>query len=161
VYLPEGQWYDFWTEQIFSGPTHILADAPLERMPIYIRAGAILPSAPDMAYSDEHPLDVLTLDVYAGEGAFTLYEDDGQSFEYELGKFCTTSYRVQRTDTGLSIELGARSGQYVPAPRNRVLRVHGVDEKAAKRQPEAAYDVEKRILTLQIGRDGERIELEI
>jgi alpha-glucosidase len=156
VYLPEGQWYDFWTEALITGPANILAAAPLECMPIYIRAGAILPTAPDMAYTDERPLDVLTLEVYAGNGAFTLYEDDGFSFEYEQGRFCTTSYRVQQSDTGLgglSIEGGARTGAYVPVTRKLVLRVHGVDAGPASNNPDAAYDAERRILTMTVEQD--------
>src|SRR6266516_1439788 len=75
VYLPAGAWYDWWTNELIAGPTHLLAYAPLERMPLYIRAGAIIPSGPDLRYADERPLDPLTLDLYPGTGAFTLYED--------------------------------------------------------------------------------------
>ena len=100
VYLPEGEWYDWWTGDKLAGPAHLLAYAPLERIPLYVRAGAIIPGGPDLNYVDEYPLDPLTLDIYPGNGEFTLYEDDGHSFEYEQGQFCTTSYTLRQWGIG-------------------------------------------------------------
>ena len=114
VYLPVGDWYDWWTDEMLTGPAHLLAYAPLERMPLYVRAGAIIPSGPELHYADEYPLDPLTLDVYPGNGVFTLYEDDGHSFEYEQGQFCTTSYTLRQTENRLVFEIGAREGSLHP-----------------------------------------------
>jgi alpha-glucosidase len=154
VYLPTGAWYDWWTDELIAGPKHLLAYAPLERMPLYVRAGAIIPSGPDLGYADERPLDPLTLDLYPGNGAFTLYEDDGHSFEYEQGQFRTTSYMLRRTADRLVFEIGAREGAYVPPARRLLIRVRAVDEQAAEGHPGASYDPDRRLLTLQIDDDG-------
>ncbi|OLE04774.1 MAG: alpha-glucosidase [Ktedonobacter sp. 13_1_20CM_4_53_11] len=154
VYLPEGAWYDWWTDELIAGPIHLLAYAPLERMPLYVRAGTIIPSGPDLRYADERPLDPLTLDLYLDHGAFTLYEDDGHSFEYEHGQFCTTSYTLRRTEDRLAFEISAREGAYVPPARRLLIRVHAVDEQAAEGHRSANYDPDRRLLTLQVDDDG-------
>ncbi len=154
VYLPEGVWYDWWTNELLNGPLHLLAYAPLERMPFYVRAGAIIPSGPDQHYADERPLDPLTLDLYPGNGAFTLYEDDGYSFEYEHGQFSTTSYTLHQTADRLVFEIGVREGAYVPTARRLLIRVHAVGEQAAEGHPGASYDSVHRLLTLEFDDDG-------
>ena len=128
VYLPRGGWYDWWTDALLGAddrPMSLLADAPLERLPLYARAGAIIPHGPAMQYTDERPLDTLTLDLFPGSGAFTLYEDDGHSFEYERGVCCTTHYALQLHGDTLVLTIGARDGGYTPAPRTLTLRVRG------------------------------------
>ena len=154
VYLPEGAWYDWWTDELIAGPVHLLAYAPLERMPLYVRAGTIIPSGPDLRYADERPLDPLTLDLYPDHGAFTLYEDDGHSFAYEHDQFCTTSYTLRRTEDRLVFEISAREGAYVPPARRLLIRVHAVDEQAGEGQRSANYDPDRRLLTLQVDDDG-------
>jgi len=129
VYLPEGCWYDWWTGEAFTGPTNILAHAPLERMPLYVRAGAIIPMAPVMQYVDEHPLTQLTIRVWIGAGEFTLYEDDGRSFEYKTGNFCTTHYRVYIKGEQTIVEIGARDGEFSPTEREMIVELVGVGEQ--------------------------------
>ncbi len=154
VYLPAGAWYDWWTGELLTGPAHLLAHAPLERMPLYVRAGAIIPTGPDLLYADERPLDPLTLDLYPGNGAFTLYEDDGHSFAYEHDQFSTTSYTLRRTEDRLVFEIGVREGAYAPPARRLLIRVRAVDEQAAEGHPSAGYDPVRRLLTLQVDDDG-------
>jgi len=129
VYLPEGRWYDWWSGAAYDGPIHILADAPLERMPIYIRAGSIIPMAPVMQHTDERPLDQLTLWVWMGTGEFTLYEDDGRTFEYKTGAYCTTSYRVRTQGQQTLVEIGEREGNFSPPQREVVVELVGVGER--------------------------------
>merc|ERR1711937_1050638 len=83
IYLPAGDWIDYWDSSLKSGPTTIDGyDAPLEKLPMFVRAGAIVPMWPDMHYAGEKPLDVLTFDIFpSGESSFTLYEDDGRTRE--------------------------------------------------------------------------------
>ena len=100
------------------------------------------------------PLDPLTLDLYPDYGVFTLYEDDGHSFEYEQGQFCTTSYRLRRTEDRLVFEIGAREGAYAPPARRLLIRVHAVGEQAVEGYPGASYDPDRRMLTLQVDDDG-------
>lgn len=129
VYLPEGRWYDWWSGEVFEGSTHILAQAPLERMPMYVRAGAIIPLAPIMQYVDERPMDQLTLRIWQGTGEFTLYEDDGQSFDYKAGEFCTTTYRVYLQAEQIIVEIAARVGNWTPTSREIIVELVGIGQQ--------------------------------
>lgn len=163
VYLPEGPWYDWWDGTRIMGPTHILAHAPLERMPLYVRGGAIIPTGPDMSYTDEYALNPLTLQLYPGSGRFHLYEDDGESFAYEQGQFCTTTFSLhggslvanRPARSILALTLGARTGSYTPPPRQLILHLHGVSWHALDGHPSAVYDEDQRMLTLQRTDDGQ------
>lgn len=123
VYLPEGTWYDWWSGKRYEGPTHILAHAPLERMPLYVMAGAIIPMAPVMQYVDEHPQGPLTLRIWPGTGEWTLYEDDGHTFEYRTGAWATTTYRVSSDGQQIIVDIGARSGQWTPPLREAIVEL--------------------------------------
>jgi alpha-glucosidase len=134
LYLPRGEWYDWWSsERLGNGEsaTPMLARAPLERMPLYARAGAIVPSGPAMRYTDERPLDALTLDLFPGDGEFTLYEDDGHTFAYQHGQFCTTRYTLRREGMDLVFTIGKREGDYIPTRRTITVNVKGPDRYAA------------------------------
>jgi alpha-D-xyloside xylohydrolase len=88
VYLPpaNGGWYDFWTGAYTAGRQTIDAPAPYDSMPLFVRAGSIIPFGPELQYTGEKPADPITLYVYAGaDGTFTLYEDDGLTYGYERG----------------------------------------------------------------------------
>lgn len=159
VYLPAGEWYDWWTDDGITGPVNLLAHAPLERMPLYARAGAIVPCGPEMSYTDEQPLDPLTLELFPGDGELTLYEDDGHSFGYTRGQFCTTRYSLRRAGSRLTFAMEARTGGYAPPPRQVALRLHAVDAAAQAGHPTARYDAARRILTLQFPDDGAAREL--
>jgi len=154
VYLPDGVWYDWWTDEMIIGPAHLLAHAPLERLPLYIRAGAIIPSGPDMAYTDQRPLDPLTLDLYPGDGEFTLYEDDGHTFAYEQGEFCTTTYLLHREHDRLVLQIGERTGLYIPRERQLVIRVHAIEKVNLADLPAAEYEEARRILSIRLPDDG-------
>ena len=129
VYLPEGIWYDWWSNAAYTGPTQILAHAPLERMPLYVRAGAIIPLAPVMQHTGERPMDELTLRIWPGNGEFTLYEDDGNSFEYQTGAFSSTTYRVRQDGQQVVVEIEARQGSWTPPIREVIVEVVGVGEQ--------------------------------
>jgi len=134
VYLPQGEWYDWWNGERLGNvesATPMLARAPLERMPLYARAGAIVPSGPALRYADERPLDTLTLDLFPGDGEFTLYEDDGHTFAYQHGQFCTTRYILRREGMDLVFTIGKREGDYIPSRRTITVHVKGPDRYAA------------------------------
>lgn len=131
VYLPAGQdWYDYFTGAIYRGGQTLAYECPLERMPLFVRAGAILPMAPPMDYSDQKPLDRLTLDVYASAKAaqYKLYEDDGVSLDYRKEKFAWTTFEFtpQGKDHTLTIHASQGSFEGQPASRRYELRIHGL-----------------------------------
>jgi alpha-glucosidase len=88
----EGIWFDWWTGEKYTGSTHILAHASLERMPLYARAGAIIPMQPVMQYVDERSLNELRLRIFPGIGEYKLYEDDGHSFDGSKGSLRNYQY---------------------------------------------------------------------
>ena len=88
VYLPRGAWYDFWTGERLEGGREITRPVDLETMPLYVRAGAIVPMGPVKQYTAEKVDGPLAVTVYPGaDGAFLLYEDDGSSFNYRKGEW--------------------------------------------------------------------------
>ncbi len=123
VHFPAGRWYDWWTDQIVDGPVQISVHAPLTQMPLFVRAGAILPTAPDgLQHTAAYRLSPLTLQLYPGDGEFTLYEDDGQTHAHERGVFCTTRYRLDRQGDSLRLTIEERQGSYRPPERDLLLK---------------------------------------
>jgi alpha-glucosidase (family GH31 glycosyl hydrolase) len=127
VYLPSGKWIDYWDDQVYSGDQNIIVSAPLEKMPIFVKAGSIIPMQPVMNYSNEHPLDTLILTIYpSGEadGQFTLYEDDGETLDYQTGGFALTHFTQTNSGSGvntnLNIGISAAQGAFNGMLTNRV-----------------------------------------
>ncbi|KFC59597.1 glycoside hydrolase family 31 protein [Flavobacterium gilvum] len=106
VYLPEGtSWYDFWTGAQFSGGQTISKEVPVDIMPIYVKAGTILPVGPKVQYATEKKWDNLELYVYPGaDGEFTLYEDENDNYNYEKGAFSTIKINWNDKEQTLTIE---------------------------------------------------------
>jgi alpha-D-xyloside xylohydrolase len=123
VYLPGAAgWYDFWTGASLSGGQTIEAAAPYEAIPLYVRAGAIIPFGPELQYTGEKPADPLTLYVYTGaNGEFTLYEDDGLTYGYEKGAFARIPLRWH--DSSRTLHIGARTGTFPGMLSERTLQV--------------------------------------
>lgn len=112
VYLPKAAgWYDFWTGGAFSGGQTIDAPAPYESLPLFVKAGSIIPFGPELQYTAEKSADPITLYVYAGaDGAFTLYEDEGLNYNYEKGVF--TRIPIQWNDSTRTLTIGKRAGSF-------------------------------------------------
>lgn len=112
VYFPEGSnWYDFYTGQYIQGGQKLEVDAPYERIPLYIREGAIIPVGPEIQYTDEKPAKTIVLYVYRGQdGNFTLFEDEGVNYNYEKGAYSNIPFSYNDTDGTLTI--GDRKGQF-------------------------------------------------
>jgi len=123
VYLPSGtRWYDFWTGEALSGGRTIEAPAPYERLPLYVRAGSIVPFGPELQYTDEKSADPLVLWVYEGaDGRFELYEDAGVDNGYEEGAFATIPLRWQEKERRLV--LGERKGSFPGMLEERDVQV--------------------------------------
>ncbi|MGN6370699.1 MAG: TIM-barrel domain-containing protein [Phycisphaerae bacterium] len=122
VYLPEGTWYDFWTGAALDGGRDIDAEAPYNAIPLHIRAGSIIPFGPDLQYTGEKKADPLTLYVYAGRnGDFTLYEDDGLTYQYEKGAF--SEIPISWNDANQKLTIGKRQGGYPGMLQKRTIHV--------------------------------------
>ena len=126
VYFPEGGWYDFYTGAYIAGGQTLTADAPYERIPLYVRAGSIIPFGPDMQWSDEKPADNIRLYVYVGRDAdFTLYEDDGVTYGYEKGAYATIP--IHWDDASRTLTIGERKGSFPGMLESRTFTVVVVD----------------------------------
>jgi alpha-D-xyloside xylohydrolase len=123
VYLPgTGLWYDFWTGAESKGGHTVDAAAPFDSMPLYVRAGAIIPFGPELQYTREKPADPVLLRIYAGEdGKFDLYEDDGLTYGYERGAFSTIPLRWNEAKHTLTI--GKRTGSFAGMLPERTFNV--------------------------------------
>jgi alpha-glucosidase/alpha-D-xyloside xylohydrolase len=126
VYLPRGEWFDFWTEDRIAGGREIDRQVVLATMPLHVRAGGILPFGPITQYANEPIDEPLSLVIYPGaDGAFTLYEDDGRSFDYRAGAWMGTDIRWRDASRRLSLRLAAGSRMLPPLRRPISVRVAG------------------------------------
>lgn len=123
VYLPEGNiWWDFWTNDKYSGGQTISREVPIDIIPIYVPAGTILPIGPDVQYSSEKAWDELEIRVYPGsDGKFVLYEDEGDGFGYEKG-VCTT-IDFEWNDSERSLNISDVKGSYPNMLKNRTFHI--------------------------------------
>jgi len=113
VYLPAtaGDWYDFWTGEAIAGGASMTAPAPLDEIPVHVRAGSIVPFGPELMHTGEKAPDPITLYVYAGaDGAFELYDDDGATYAYEDGAF--SRIPITWNDAASTLTIGTREGSY-------------------------------------------------
>jgi len=111
-YLPKGaQWYDFWTGKQYKGGQNVTLETSIDRVPMFVRAGSILPLGPEMQYVGEKTWDNLELRIYPGaNGEFVLYEDEGDNYNYEKGIFSTITF--QWNDRSHTLTIGDRKGEY-------------------------------------------------
>jgi alpha-D-xyloside xylohydrolase len=112
VYLPKNaQWYDFWTGEIYTGGQTVESDATLDIIPIYVKAGSIIPISEPLMYSDERNGEVSEILIYAGaDGEFTLYNDEGDNYSYEKGNYSAIHLRYNEQKSTLTF--GEAEGQY-------------------------------------------------
>ncbi len=126
VYLPAGKWYFYFdNSQSYTGNQTLTGYAVTNtQLPLFVKAGAIIPMQPDMNYIGEKAVDPLTLDIYPyGTSSFTLYEDDGVTRNYQSGAYCTTKYDCLEAGNSVRFTINARSGSYAPASRNYLLAI--------------------------------------
>lgn len=105
VYLPNGTWYNYWTDEQMEGNKTIVAKADLETLPLFVRAGAIVPTGPDIQYTEEQTEASIHLKIYPGaNGSFTLYEDEGDNYNYEKDKYATIHITWENANRTLTLE---------------------------------------------------------
>ena len=151
VYLPKGDnWFDFWTGKILAGGQTINAPAPIETLPLYVKAGSIVPMGPFLQYATEKPADPIELRIYPGaDGEFTLYEDENDNYNYEKGSYATIPIRWDEKKNTLIID--DRHGEFPGMLEHRTFRViwveehHGVGLEAENRVDATMSYVGKRI----------------
>jgi alpha-D-xyloside xylohydrolase len=113
VYLPASgaPWFNFWTGATSPAGQSVEAAAPVETLPLFVRPGAIIPMGPFLQYSSEKPADPIELRIYRGaDGKFTIYEDEGDNYNYEKGKYATI--QISWNDAKHTLEIGKRSGEF-------------------------------------------------
>lgn len=123
VYLPAGaDWYDFWTDKRFEGGQTVTIDTPIDSMPLFVRAGSILPMTQEMQYADEIPDAPYEITVYPGcNGSFTVYEDSGDSYDYENGAYA--EFDLMWNDALRTLIVSERRGSFEGMCVSRILRI--------------------------------------
>ncbi len=123
VYLPESTtWYDFWTGKTLLGGQTIVSQAPIETIPLYIKAGSIVPMGPFLQYATEKPAETIELRIYRGaNGVFELYEDENDNYNYENGKYATIGFTWNDKEGSLTI--GSRKGSFEGMLNERTFNI--------------------------------------
>ena len=151
LYLPKcAGWYDFYTGKWLAGGQKIIAEAPYERMPVFVKAGSIIPFGPALQYSTEKPADTITLNVYTGaDGSFNLYEDEGVNYNYEKGGFSIIP--IKYNEATKTITVGDRKGSFNGMLQKRTFRINFITPKNEK-----GWDVET-MSEKEIGYEGKKL----
>jgi len=154
LYLPAGHdWIDFWTGKRVRGGQSINAEAPLNRIPIYARAGSIIPFGPHAESTSAKP-NPIELRIYAGApGKFTLYEDQGDNYDYERGAYAEIP--IQWDDTAGRLTIGNRRGRFPGMLDRRTFRVVVVKNErgtgvASTSEPDATIDYEGKTTSVNV-----------
>ena len=154
VYLPgPTPWYDFWTGEKMAGGTRRDVSAPLDTIPLYVRAGSILPLGPEVQYADEQPNGPIELRIYRGaDGHYTLYQDAGDGYAYEKGQ--CAKIPITWDDAAGRLTFGACEGSYAGMPSKREFDVvwvaphHGTGESPAS-HPDAVLNYDGHSASVQ------------
>ncbi|MGZ3778607.1 MAG: glycoside hydrolase family 31 protein, partial [Mucilaginibacter sp.] len=129
VYLPRSEgWYDFWTGEKLSGGKSINAASPIDRIPLYVRAGSIIPMGPEVEYATQEPNKVIELRIYPGaDGRFTFYEDENDNYNYEKGRY--TTFVLAWNDKQKELSISSTKGDFPGALSQRIFNIVVVNGK--------------------------------
>ena len=130
VWLPKGKWLDLNTEKVYDGRQAIIVDAPLDRLPMFLRNGGMLPSRPATQFVGEKPADLLTLDVFAKDeyANFVFYEDDGETMAYRDGAFRLTQFELNHEKDHFTFSANPLNDGFAAEARQLEIRIHAIDE---------------------------------
>jgi alpha-D-xyloside xylohydrolase len=145
VYLPSSaNWYDFYTGKYFKGGQSITADAPYERMPLFVKEGSIIPVGPELQYTSEKPADTISLFIYTGKNAeFVLYEDEDVNYNYEKGAHASINFIYNESTKTLTI--GDRKGLFPGVLERRVFNIINITPQKPQ-QFDPSIKMEKNVL---------------
>jgi alpha-D-xyloside xylohydrolase len=154
LYLPKSAgWYDLYSGKFYAGAQKINADAPYERMPVFVKAGSIIPFGPELQYTSEKPADTIILNVYTGANAsFNIYEDEGTNYNYEKGAFATIP--IKYNEATKTVTICDRKGSFNGMLQKRIFRVNIISQNKAK---SLDFDASDREVTYE----GKKITIEI
>ena len=143
-YLPKGTvWYDFWTGKQYKGGQNVTIETAFDRVPMFVRAGSIVPMGPEMQYVGEKSWDNLELRVYPGaDGQFVLYEDEGDSYNYEKGAYSIIN--IKWNERARTLTIGARQGTFKGMLQERRFTILTPEGK----QQTITYDGKKQVISL-------------
>lgn len=164
LYLPEGEWFDFWTGKKIMGKRYLNVVAPADVIPVFAKAGAIIPMQPKMNYTDEKPVTTLTVSVYPGNGQMDYYEDDGTSLDYQKGKSNTTSFSITSSEKTIRFTSVSKNNNYPSAVKNLLIVVNASDAPKSillndQSLPPTAWTYDAKTRQLQVTTPGIRNEL--
>ncbi len=139
VYLPGGTtWYDFWDHTRYEGGQHITQETTIDKIPLYIRAGSILPTGPDVQYATQKSWDHLDINVYPGaDGTFTLYEDEFDNYNYEQGAY--TEIPLSWNNSSQTLNIGKRTGSYPGMLQQRTFTIRLIGPEHSGPVKEVTY----------------------
>lgn len=132
LYLPKcAGWYDLYTGKYYLSGQSFEAEAPYEKMPVFVKAGSIIPFGPDLQYTSEKPADTLTLNIYIGaDAAFNLYEDEGTNYNYEKGKYSIIPIVYNEKLKTITIE--ERKGHFDGMSKRKMFRLNVISADKPK-----------------------------
>lgn len=161
VYLPKGRWYDFWTNERFTGGRTVEVPAPLERLPLFVRAGVALPLWPEMQYANPQAVEALVYRVYPGTFETILYEDAGEGLAYQDGDYRWVYLTCAWEDSKLVLNRRV-AGRYEPPYKTLRLEVVGLDDEPMQvkvdRRSAPLWFYDDDLLEVTVG-DFQRVEI--
>jgi alpha-glucosidase len=125
LYLPRGNWFNFWTGKPIAGGRYYNVVTPLDSLPLFVKAGSIIPTQPVMNYVGEKMVNEMTLDIYPDTTTeFVLYEDDGKSLAYQQGEYATTAISCKQTNNGYIVVMNKPAGKFTPPAHGWLVKLH-------------------------------------
>lgn len=157
VYLPEGNWTNYWTGEQFEGKQYLNVLCPIEEMPIFIKGGAIIPSQEVVQYVGEKEIETITLDIYPdGNSSFSLYDDDGKSLDYQKGKYALTTIEVNAEDDKVEVTIQPAEGKYKLDDRTYEIRLYGNYSAAKSNGKSLKIQQKENISTVSISTNSKK-----
>ena len=146
VYLPKGNWYHYWSNQVFDGEMEVIVDAPLDELPVFVKAGSIIPMQEPVQYANQKVSDTLSIHIYEGsvETEYNYYEDDGNTFEYLDGSFFKQKIRYK---PGKELVFEQAEGNFKSKFRSAKIILHTSDQNV-RQLGVIAFDAKKKTLRL-------------